>query len=142
MPRRSLRSGLRIRGHRGHPAVRAAFLRYASWLRTEIEFPLRVPVYLLPGKRVRTVDGQFASASIFLPWSRGVEPYIRVATGDYDELRRAGGRDNALAAYLSSLSHEVVHYRQWLETGRSWEQGVITKAKRLVERYAQTVDHP
>src|SRR5438046_3178704 len=73
MPRRSLRSGLRIRGHRGHPAVRAAFLRYASWLRTEIEFPLRVPVYLLPGKRVRTVDGQFASASIFLPWSRGAQ---------------------------------------------------------------------
>ena len=140
MPRRSLRSGLRIRGHRGHPAVRAAFLRYASWLRTEIEFPLRVPVYLLPGKRVRTVDGQFASASIFLPWSRRAD--IRVATGDYDELRRARGRDNALAAYLSSLSHEVVHYRQWVETGRSWEQGVITKAKRLVERYAQTVDHP
>src|SRR5436309_10232964 len=82
MPRGSPRSGLRIRGRRGHPAVRAALLRYASWLRTEIEFPLRVPVYLLPGKRVRTVDGQFASASIFLPWSRGVEPYIRVATGD------------------------------------------------------------
>src|SRR5438128_10011147 len=140
MPRGSLRSGLRIRGHRGHPAVRAAFLRYASWLRAEVEFPVRVPVYLLPGRRVRTVDGQFASASIFLPWSRRVD--IRVATGDYDELRRARGRDNALAAYLSSLSHEVVHYRQWVETGRSWEQGVITRAKRLVESYAQTVDHP
>jgi hypothetical protein len=103
---------------------------------------VRVPVYLLAGKRVRTVDGQFASASIFLPWSRRVEPYIRVATGDYDELRRACGRDNALTGYLGSLSHEVVHYRQWIETGRSWEQGVIIKAKRLVNRYARTVDHP
>jgi hypothetical protein len=35
-----------------------------------------------------------------------------------------------------------MHYRQWIETGRSWEQGVIIKAKRLVDRYAQTVDHP
>jgi hypothetical protein len=103
---------------------------------------VRVPVYLLAGKRVRTADGQFASASIFLPWSRKVEPYIRVATGDYDELRRARGRESALLAFLGSLSHEVVHYRQWIDTGRAWEQGVITKAKRLVERYAQTVHHP
>src|SRR5207247_7871475 len=114
----ALRPGSRIIVRRGHPAVRAALCRYASCLRAEIEFPVRVPVYLLPGKRVRTVDGQFASPSIFLPWSRGVEPYIRVATGDYDELRRAGGRDNALAAYLSSQSHEVVHYRRGLEPGR------------------------
>jgi hypothetical protein len=88
------------------------------------------------------MHGRLVSASIFLPWSRRVEPYIKVATGDYDELRRASGRDNALAAFLCSLSHEVVHYRQWIETGRSWEQGVITKATRLVERYARTVDHP
>ena len=142
MRRRTRRSGLRICGYRGHPAVRAALLRYASWLRSQLEFPVRVPVYLLAGKSVRTVDGRLGSASIFLPWNRKVEPYIRIATGDFQELRRAHGRDNALAAYLSSLSHEIVHYRQWVETGRSWEEGVVTKAKRLVDRYARTVDHP
>jgi hypothetical protein len=111
-------------------------------LRSQVEFPIRLPVYLTAGERVRTVDGQLASASIFLPWSRKVEPYIRVATGDYNVLRRARGRDNALAAYLSSLSHEIVHYKQWVETGRVSERGVVTKARGLVEKYARTVDHP
>ena len=136
------RTGLCIRGHRGHPQVRAALIRYARWLRTQFEFPIRVPVYLLPGLTVRTMHGDDVSASIFMPWDRKEEPYVRIATGDYLQLRRELGRDNALAAYLSSLSHEVVHYRQWVETGDSWERGVIAKGCRLVEKYAKTVDHP
>jgi hypothetical protein len=73
MKGRHRRSGLWIRGHRGHPEVRAALLRYARWLRLQFEFPVRVPVYLLPGAVVRTMDGNSASASIFLPWDRKVE---------------------------------------------------------------------
>jgi hypothetical protein len=142
MRRRSQRTGLRIRGHRGHPSVRAALIRYADWLRSAVDFPVRVPVYLLPSEHVRTAGGELVSASIFLPWNRRLEPYIRIATGDFAQLRRARGRDSALAAYLSSLSHEVVHYRQWIETGRAWEKGVIAKAQRLVDAYARTVAHP
>jgi hypothetical protein len=88
------------------------------------------------------MKGELVSPSIFLPWNRRVEPYIRVARGDYDELRRGRGRDNALAAYLHSLSHEIVHYRQWIETGDASERGVVSRARRLVESYARTVDHP
>ncbi len=142
MPRRHRRSGLRIRGHRGHPEVRGAVIRYARWLRREFEFPMRVPVYLLPGPVVHTMHGKRCSASIFLPWNRAIEPYIRVATGDFPDLRRRRGRDNALAAFLGSLSHEVLHYRQWVETGNAWERGVAARASRLVHRYAETVDHP
>jgi hypothetical protein len=97
---------------------------------------------LLPSEQVRTAEGELVSASIFLPWNRHLEPYIRIATGDFTELRGTRGRDNALAAYLCSLSHEVVHYRQWIETGRSWEKGVVAKARRLVDAYACTVAHP
>lgn len=57
------RSGLRICGHRGHPVVRRALIRYAGWLRTQFQFPIRVPVYLLPGELVLTVRGELASAS-------------------------------------------------------------------------------
>jgi hypothetical protein len=54
-------------------------VRYARWLRRQFEFPIHVPVYLLPGEFVRTMHGEECSASIFLPWSRNQEPYIRVA---------------------------------------------------------------
>lgn len=142
MGRRHTRSGMWIRGERGHPAVRAALIRYARWLRCQFTFPVRVPVYLLPSSKVVTMHGERVSASIFLPWDRTVEPYIRIATGDFPELCRHHGRDNALAAFLTSLSHEVLHHRQWIDTGRSWERGVATRAKRLVQAYAETVDHP
>ena len=122
--------------------MRAALIRYARWLRLQFEFPLRVPVYLRPSATVRTMHGEDCAAAIFLPWDRTVEPYIRIATGDFAQLRRERGRDHALAAYLSSLSHEVLHYRQWIETGDSWEHGVVVRARGLVKQYAKTVDHP
>ena len=122
--------------------MRAALVRYARWLRKQYEFPIRVPVYLSPRYEIVTIDGERCSASFFAPWDRNVEPFIRIATGDYPELKRELGRDNALGAYLCSLSHEVVHYRQWVETGEVFERGVIARADAMVSRYAKTVDRP
>lgn len=134
--------GLRIRGHRGHPDVRAAVLRFATWLRTVEAYPVRVPVYLSLHPRLRTIDGQIVSASFFAPYDPTVEPYIRIATGDYSELVAEFGRDDALAMFLNSLAHELVHYRQWIETGNTTEYGVVVRARNVVDRYALTVDHP
>ena len=69
-------------------------------------------------------------------------PYIRVATGDYRDLRRTRGRDNALAMYLGSFAHELVHYDQWLRGIDGHELGVVRRAHRLVDRYALDVDRP
>jgi hypothetical protein len=91
---------------------------------------------------VCTVDGQLCSASFFAPWSRNVEPYIRIATGDYQELRDETGRDNALASFIVSLAHEVVHYQQWVETGSVQERGVARRAERMLRRYEATVSRP
>jgi hypothetical protein len=101
-----------------------------------------VPVYLLAGEFVTTMHGKRSSASFFAPWDRTVEPYIRVATGEYPHLLKLEGRDNALAAFLHSLSHEIVHYLQWIKTGETWERGVVQRAQSMVDRYSQTVDHP
>ena len=122
--------------------MRAALVRFARWLRREYEFPIRVPVYLFPSEQIVTMHGDRVSASFFAPFDRRVEPFIRIATGDFPQLRRELGRDNALAAFLQSLSHEVVHYQQWVATGETSERGVIRQATRIVERYALTTDHP
>ena len=70
------------------------------------------------------------------------KPYIRIATGDYPELAATSGRDNALASFIVSFSHEVIHYRQWIETGGIWERGVSRRAVTMLRRYEKTVDHP
>ena len=134
--------GLRIRGQRGHPEVRAALIRFATWLRRHREFPTLLPVYLIPGDQVRTCEGELCSASFFAPDSKLDAPYARIATGDFPRLRRSRGRDSALAAYLHSLAHELVHYDQWLAGTAPTERGVVQKATRTVERYAMDIRHP
>jgi hypothetical protein len=108
----------------------------------QYEFPILVPVYLLPGKTLRTMHGEQVTASFFAPWTRKDEPYIRIATGDFVELKHELGRDGALAAFICSMSHEIVHYRQWVKTGEIWERGVAREARAMLRRYQATVDHP
>ena len=141
-PKTMMRSGLRIRGERGHPEVRGALIRYAKWLRKHYEFPIRCPVYLYPTEFLNSQAGGKCSATFFAPYDRADEPYIRIATGDYPDCEHAVGRDDALAGFLCSLSHEVIHYFQWWETGNLTERGVDIKAGKLVDRYALDVDHP
>jgi len=136
------RKGLRICGHRGHPEVRAALIRFGRWLRGTYDFPIRVPVYLSPANRIVTISGEQVSASFFAPFDRDVEPHIRIATGDYCVLKKELGRDSALACYIVSLSHEVVHYQQWLKTGNVWERGVCRTARGMLRSYEKAVDRP
>ena len=134
--RASSRRGLLIRGNRGEPEVKEAYIRFARWMRREHEFPVRVPVYLSARPRVKLQNGQLATASFFAPFSRKEEPYIRVATGDYGELKVELGRNDALAAMLHSLCHELVHYQQWIRTGTITERGVVRKAGNMLQAYA------
>ena len=122
--------------------VRRALIRYARWLRGAYDFPIRVPVYLSPQERLVTIEGEVCTASFFAPFHRSVEPYIRIATGDYPALRQERGRDDVLASYIVSLSHEVVHYHQWVRTGRTWERGVVRKATAMMRAYSHAVDRP
>jgi hypothetical protein len=131
-----------VRGHRGNAAVRAALIRYSRWLRKQYDFPRRVPVYLFPSETIITQDGAHVSASFFAPNNRRFSPFIRIATGDFEKLRRKRGRDNALAAFILSMSHEIVHYHQWLSGMPFSERSASARARAMLRRYAREVDHP
>ena len=136
------RSGLRIAGARGPSDVRRCLVRYARWLRERVDFPVRVTVYLSPRTVLATPAGALEHSILFVSPDRRESPYIRIASGDYADLLRERGRDNALAAYLGSLSHEVVHYRQWIERKPLTERGVDRKARAMVNAYMKCVDRP
>ena len=85
---------------------------------------------------------ELADGSFVAPFDRNVEPYIRIATGDYPAIRRERGRDNALAEMIGCLGHEIIHYQQWIATGELWERGVGRQKTTLLHRYSSTVDHP
>jgi len=137
-----VRSGLRIKGRKVSAEVRLAALRFAKWLRTRFQFPIRVPVYLSPNERIRTQSGKRVPACFFAPNDGDVEPFIRVATGDYALLRAKLGRDRALASILCSFAHEIIHYQQWRSKRPTCESEAVRGAAKLIRLYAKTVGHP
>lgn len=120
----------------------AALMRFAKWLRTEYDFPVRVTVYLNPHRQFLSIHGEEAEASFFAPDDPTVEPRIRIATGDYEDLVAGSCRNDAIATYICCLAHEIIHYHQWLNEDHMWEENVDEEAEAILRSYERTVDEP
>lgn len=145
--RDSRRTGLRFRYDPGvDPEVKNACKCFAKWLRSEYYFPLRVPVYIKGTKYIKTMDGDRVVGSFFEPFEYTKEPYIRIATGDYTELKNSIGWDNALASILVTVAHELTHYFQWINNLQLTEIGRERQATRyahyILAEYSMTREHP
>lgn len=136
-----LRSGLRLHFDKNvNKDVRSFCIAFASWLRTEFEFPLRVNVYIKGEYRIRAKDGDFVVGTCWRPESYDVLPYIRLATGDYEELLIQKGKDQAMWAILHTFAHELTHYYQHINniqlTQIGEERQASLYANRILLNYA------
>ncbi len=134
------RRGIRFRYARNvPPEVKQAVAHFAQWLRSEYVFPIRVPVYVKGEKTIRAKDGDQVVGTFFEPFSYEDEPYIRIATGDYDDLVIKYGKDYALVAILMPLAHEITHYFQWINniqvTDIGRERQAIRYSKLVLDAY-------
>ena len=156
------RSGIRLRFEKGvDPEVKRACTEFVWWLREEYEFPIRVPIYFKASKQLKKqTTGETCSATFLGPFDLHEEPYIRIAVGDYEDLLRERfhgdiqeAKDNALAAILCSIAHELSHYFQWIKRHEEWdgdgtyeevrdERQAVYYAREIVRDYADVVDHP
>ena len=125
------RTGLRFRFEKNvDPSVKSSILEFAKWLRHYYFFPIRVPVYIKASATIRALDGDLVSATFFEPFDRTVEPYIRVATGDYEELVQEVGKEAAHFVILETIAHELTHYFQWINNVQLTEIGYERQASR------------
>lgn len=144
------RAGIRLRIDPGtDPEVRRACKEFVQWMRSYYIFPMRVPIYLKNREYVVSRSGEQCSAIFFEPFEKNVEPYIRISVGDYPMLLENWGKDNALAAILHSIAHELTHYFQWLKaenTGETRQKAREKQARYYADMilidYAETRDHP
>lgn len=138
------RSGLRLRTMPGvNPEVKRSCIEFAKWLRKNMDFPIRIVIYLKKDYQVKNITSkELVSAIFFAPNDKKVEPYIKIATGDYQKLLEEIGKDNALASILNSIAHELIHYQQWLKDEDFDEIKAIKKAEQLIDQYAETREHP
>lgn len=143
----SVRHGLRLRcdGDIDEEARRAS-KDFCKWLRKNYVFPIRVPVYLKSSCKIKAMDGEMVYATFFEPFDCYVEPYIRIAVGDYQHSEKSVGKDNALAGILDSIAHELTHYFQWINdielTDTEYERQAKKCSELIIYEYSQTREHP
>lgn len=111
----SNRSGMRLRFESGvDPELREALLRFAKWLRTVYEFPIRVPVYIKNRDFIVAVDKDLVAGTFFGPYDKTQEPYIKIAAGEFTKERKRINHRELVYNYFAVLAHELTHYYQWL----------------------------
>lgn len=147
IPWQDVRTGLRLRFDKEvHEEVKRACKDFAHWLRSEYYFPIRVPVYVKSTVRLKCMDGDFACGTFFGPYDYKLEPYIRIATGDYLALCEKWDVDKALIEILKSMAHELSHYFQWVNqlklTGIGEERQATKYARSIIDQYLETREHP
>lgn len=109
------RKGLRVRYEKGvDPELKNCIANFCKWIRQEFDFPIRVVIYVKNSNQIKAADGDLVFGTFFRPYDRSVEPYIRVAVGDYNTLLEESGSFNALATELECIAHELSHYFQWI----------------------------
>lgn len=141
------RKGVRLRFDKAvDKEVRRACKEYIFWLRTQYDFPIRIPIYFKASNYVIASTGEKGSALFFGPYDKSLEPYIKVSVGDYQDSLEEVGKDNALAGVLCSITHELSHYYQWIKgydfDTEKRERQAIYYARVIVDDYAATREHP
>ena len=118
------RAGLRCRIDREvDPQLRLACLDFCKWLRREYLFPVRVRVSIKRDRRIRAKDGERVCGTFWWPYDSCEEPYVRIAAGDFAELCRKWGEEEAVREILLCIAHELTHYYQWLNDLKLTERG-------------------
>lgn len=142
------KTGLRFRVEKDVDfEVRRACLDFAKWLRKEYMFPSRVTVYIKSSYYIRGQNGDNMYGTCWRPADKTQNSYIRISTGDYDELLSSRGRDNALTTILFCIAIMLTHYYQWLNdmddlTEKEEVAQAERHAKRILSNYSKTRDHP
>ncbi|MBO5396113.1 MAG: hypothetical protein J6A97_04445 [Clostridia bacterium] len=109
-------------------------------MRKEFEFPLRVNVYVKGDYRIKAKDGDMVVGTCWKPADFSAYPYIRLATGDYNELVDERGEDGAMWAILASFSHELTHYYQYINNLQLTLVGEERQAHAYVNRILEAYD--
>ena len=128
------------------PEVKRACKEFVKWIGVEYGFPKELHLYIKGAIEIKASDGEYVSATCFLPFDLNEIPYAKISTGDYLQLQNRVGRDNALAGILTSIAHEITHYFQWVRRMRLSDEQMEKQAERcaryIVDRYACTREHP
>lgn len=116
--------------------IRLAFQEFRKWLKDNISFPIKINVYITAEYRVFTKDNIKATGIFGTPGTKNKYPYIKLATGDFDELAIKIGYYNGMMCILQTFAHEITHYQQWVSDKDFTERLANKESLKLVNKYS------
>ncbi|WP_160680638.1 tetratricopeptide repeat protein [Clostridium sp. C8-1-8] len=129
-----LRNGLRIRClDEIESQLREIVLEFGKWIRGKLDFPVAVTVYIRSKYVSKVNNEEVFLASFFAPDSRTDNPYIRVDVENHKD----NGVNEFRKSILVSISHEIIHYVQWLEELEFCEEDAENRSEQLVEKFIE-----
>ena len=126
--------------------IKRASKEFCNWLRTQYDFPVRVTVYFKTKEYLMSESGEKIVSTFWSPDNDEEEPYIKMATGDIQDLIKKRGKNNALATLIISIVHDLTYYFQWIygidfSSDKSKKQAWYY-ANRILDKYSETREAP
>ena len=139
------RIGLYLRFEKGiDTEIKRACKDFCKWLRLNYCFPIRITIYFKESESVISKNKERFSGLFWGPFNKNDEPYIKIATGDIQEIINEKGKDNGLGAMLFTIAHELSHYFQWIKDidNDHDERQAKYYSREIVYDYAEITEHP
>jgi hypothetical protein len=109
-------------------------LEFANWVRNKIDFPIPLKIYMKNVYKIKnSITNEYVYATFWAPKSKNDEPYIRIAARISD----GSEKFDSVFSILSTFAHELIHYYQWVNDKKLYENEAKKKGAELVEEYVE-----
>ncbi len=110
--------------------------KYVAWLEVNHSLPKELRIIVTGVSFIRSIDHEHVSSTFWAPFDKEEACYMKISTGDFWELEK-WGKDSAIYSTLNSISHELIHYHQWLEDKELHGNETDKKATLLTNEYVE-----
>lgn len=113
--------------------------KFIDWVDSTMCFPKSVKIVVTGSKFVyNSITVEKVQGTFFGPYRESVlPPRIRIATGDFFEPVEICGIDKAKLYLFELISHEIVHFTQWLNDVPYDETEAERKGSEMADQYLQ-----
>ncbi|WP_270790203.1 hypothetical protein [Enterococcus diestrammenae] len=111
--------------------------QYIDWINSTMSFPKNVTIDITGSSYVyNSITTEKVAGTFFGPYSNStLVPYIKIATGDFFQAVDKYGIDKAKLDLYNILSHEIVHFIQWLDDAPYDEAQAESQAEKISDCY-------
>lgn len=118
--------------------IASEIINFLIWFENNYDLPKKVQVTLTGAKFIVNMKGEKVFASCFLPDNPNESILLKISTGDFIDLIKEAGKDQAVYTTLHTVLHEFQHYFQGVNDWPLDEVEADDISKDLTQDYLDT----